>query len=592
MPLVLERATRRARDLLTQRRLPWLAALLATALGLPFLLLGFQVDDYFQRAVFLDPPDLQGLFGAPVTDMFAFADGDPERMSRLVDLGIFPWFTRGDLRLHFWRPLAVATHALDYRLWPARAWLMHLHSLLWLGAGVYLAARLYRRVMGLSVAAGLAALVFALDDAHSLPAGWLANRSALLALVWGLLTILLHDEWRRDGRRGAAVLAPLCLLLALLSKESAVAVCGYLFSYALFLDRGDLRSRVLSLVPYGLVAVVWRLYYRAAGYGVSDSGSYLDPLLAPVQFLKALLARGPVLLLGQLALPPSDFFTFSPPAAHWVFVVVAVLVLFLLAVAFAPLVRSDGEARFWLLGMLLSLVPACTASPQDRLLVFSGLGAAALVALFLVSVRRVDRRAVPEGPSASSSLRRWVYRGLVSVHLVVAPLLFVGMMLLFDFGSDLLVDLGRQTVPAEAEDRTVVLANMGNYPVGSYLVLDRALRPDVAPVRVRSLAPGTMVAVPMEIHRVDEYTLLVKPEGGYSQSLFRDRASYAASDRVALSGMTVEIAEVTNDGWPSAVTFRFEVPLEHPSLVWWQISGARGQAWVPPSVGETVSLMP
>jgi hypothetical protein len=34
--------------------------------------------------------------------------------------------------------------------------------------------------------AGMAALLFAVEDAHSMVAGWIANRNALLCLVFGV----------------------------------------------------------------------------------------------------------------------------------------------------------------------------------------------------------------------------------------------------------------------------------------------------------------------------------------------------------------------------------------------------------------------
>jgi len=120
---------------------------------------------------------------------------------------------------------------------------MHLHSLAWLGAVVVVATLFYRRMFAAAWIAGLAALLFAVDDAHGFPAVWLANRNALIGVFFGLLTLIAHDRWRRDGWWMGAVLAPLAFLLGLLSKESAVATGAYLVAYALFLDRGRWAAR-------------------------------------------------------------------------------------------------------------------------------------------------------------------------------------------------------------------------------------------------------------------------------------------------------------------------------------------------------------
>ncbi|MFP6583679.1 MAG: hypothetical protein VCD00_14155 [Candidatus Hydrogenedentota bacterium] len=89
-------------EVLKSASLPWVAIAIALLLTLPSLGLGFMADDYMQRAVFLQPEPLDGLFGEPFTDLFTFADGDPERMHEMVDLGIYPWMTNPDLRVSFW----------------------------------------------------------------------------------------------------------------------------------------------------------------------------------------------------------------------------------------------------------------------------------------------------------------------------------------------------------------------------------------------------------------------------------------------------------------------------------------------------------
>ena len=91
-----------------------------------------------------------------------------------------------------------------------------------------------------------------------------------------------HDRWRRHGWRPGALLGPAAFLAALLSKELGVAIGGYLFAYALFLDRGSWRQRLASLLPYAGIVVAWRALYQLFGYGVVGSGMYLDPMAEPL----------------------------------------------------------------------------------------------------------------------------------------------------------------------------------------------------------------------------------------------------------------------------------------------------------------------
>ncbi|HPK00401.1 MAG TPA: hypothetical protein PKW60_13020, partial [Candidatus Hydrogenedentes bacterium] len=173
---------------LSHRKSIVVAAILALVLAAPSPMTGYQLDDWLHHlklsARAADMGD-----GAPSSAMFCLADGEPQHTRPLVQSGFLPWWTLDTVRLSFWRPLAVLTHVLDHSLWPDSYFMMHLHSLAWFGLAVLMAGMVYRRLLAPTWAAGLAALLFAIDDAHAMPAGWLADRSAAIALFWGLLAL-------------------------------------------------------------------------------------------------------------------------------------------------------------------------------------------------------------------------------------------------------------------------------------------------------------------------------------------------------------------------------------------------------------------
>ncbi len=565
--------------------LPLALAALAMALALPCLGAGFVADDYLHRIVFMGSPALDGLFGPPLSSMFVFADGNPERTRQLVDMGLFPWWTLEDLRFGFWRPVTATIHWLDYILWPDQPWLMHLHSLIWLGALVIVVTLLYRRFLGSGWVAGLAALLYAIDDAHAMPVGWIANRNGLIAAFFGVVTILLHDRWRRDGQVPAAILAPLCFGLGILSNEGAIAVCAYLFAYALFIDRGRWGARALTLAPYAILVVTWRIYYQLEGYGAWGSARYIDPVASPLRFLKALLVREPILLLGQWALPPSDTFRYISPTGQFIMWLGAAAFLTGLFILLAPLLRRNVTARFWCLGMALALVPSCAVAPMDRMLLFSGLGAMGLLAQFMTSFR-TDGLSLPV-PSFRRTMTRLLYVLLIVVHLVLAPILLPLRIRLFAFvGDSFNHTIESAQFDATVSDQTVVIVNAPNYPFATYLPIMRALKGQPLPAHMRSLAPGDIA--PMRFTRPDERTLIVEPEGGFPWLLFRDTTHpFTIGKSVELTGMTIEVAKLAEEGWPSEVVYRFAVPLEHPSLVWLELQNGELVPFTPPTVGES-----
>ena len=122
--------------MLKSRHLPAAAAPLAVLLALPSLSSGWMLDDWFHRAVLLEKSRFRDLLGS-LSEMFRFFHGDPDRTGRLMDIGIYPWWTYPGLKAEFLQALTVLTHRLDYALWPDSPALMHAHSLLWLGAAVF-----------------------------------------------------------------------------------------------------------------------------------------------------------------------------------------------------------------------------------------------------------------------------------------------------------------------------------------------------------------------------------------------------------------------------------------------------------------------
>jgi hypothetical protein len=613
-----ERAWRdRAKRLLAHRRWPWLAGLLALLLALPSAWRGLFADDYFQRAGLLGSHFSSEFVSRPL-DIFAFVDGDPAHTHRLMDMGFMPWWAYPAVKAGFWRPLTVLTHWLDYHLWPDQIWLMHLQSVAWYAALVIAVAVLYRRVIPVPWVAGLAALAYAVDYTHALPVAFLANRNALLSTLFGVLALVAHDRWRRDGRRLGAVLGPGLFLLSLLAKEEGVGTCAYLAAYALFLDRwvplprregagGGFSSaaqnplptrplrgggvpvarRLLTLAPYAIVLVVWRLIWSGLGYGVAGVGFYVDPLREPLRYLAAVVQRAPYLLLGQWTGPPAETCILEQvvgvtliKSLWWAGIGVAIL----LAAILWPLLRRDATARFWAAGMVLALLPVCATFPADRLLLFPGLGAMGLLAQFLALVFASSER-LP-----SRKLMRAAGGVLIAIHLVIAPIALP--VLVSPQTLARLVARTSMRVPLDESvtHQDVIVINPPSLLYAVYFPLEREAAGLPVPRRVRFLSSGV---AGMTIQRTDAYSLVIGVEGGYIgwsfERLFRDeRHPMHVGERVALTGMTATVTAITNDGRPAEAAFRFAVPLEDASLrwIWWHDGEFR--PFTPPAVGETV----
>ena len=579
--------TARALRALAHRRAPWLAAALAMALSLPSLAKGFLVDDWVHRAMFLRRP---GVWSGSA-NMFAFA---PDLSPTTQDLA-FPWWAAPDLELSFFRPLSGFTHYLDYQLWPDSPWLMHLHSVAWYGAAVLATGMMFQRLMGAGWIAGLAALIYGISYTHAVPVMFIANRNALVGVTFSALALMLHHAWRATGNTRAALAAPAALLLGLFGNEGAVATLGYLFAYAWLIDRAPLRLRVVSLVPATVVIALWRVVYSSLGHGAWGSEAYLDPLASPLRFIQAAIVRAPILLNAQWLLPPADFWA-AVPWLEQRWAAAAAIVLVGLAAVLWPLLRRDAPSRFWAIGMLLSIVPACATFPMNRLLMHVGIGFAAILAQFIAFATSAECAAT------TTRVRRLATRitvdVLVATHLILTWVWFPGLMQIVA-GSFRASTQGVEQLAQRPDlaGRIVVLVDdvLGS---GAYFPAFRDLSGLPPPAQVLVLSPAIERTAPLVMTRESARTLVVEHRADYPWFLERDDLHpFSPGDRVQRDSVSVEVRSV-RDGKPVIVAFHFDRALEDPSIAWFgrfeppfALFPRAGHypEWTPPAVGRTVA---
>lgn len=561
----------RARDLLARPTIVRRAALVAALLSSPALFHGFEVDDRLQRQAVLGQ---SRLYEHGVFDLFTFLDGDPQRTLRLIDHGLGAWFSDLNARIAFFRPISSLLMWLDYRF-VRSAFLVHLHSIAWYAAAVALAAVLYRRMMSVAWVAGLAAIMFALDHSHGLLSSWIAQRNALVAGVFGLSALLLHDRARQRG--ATPVLAPIALGLALFSAEAGLGAVPYLFAYAWFLD--DRRWRTLA--PYVVPILAWAAMYRLGQHGVRGSGLYVDPLQQPLAFLGNVGAHGPVLVATELGMPATELYPFVPFGAKATIVALSLLMIGAFVVALNPVFRRDPVTRFFVVGALLSVIPSCAAFPSARLTFFASFGAIGAIAQLVAAWRDGERlRAMP--------IVYWSGLG----HLFLSPFAFLLAMHQMTI-LERIVDRNAAGLPdvAELEHQRVVVVNAPDATFLAYLSILRAERGEHAPEKLLAMAAGVR---PLDLRRDDDKTLtlsspiaLVQPG---TDLLARAATPFAVGYRVALSDVTIEITAVNDDGWPTEARFRFARPLEDPSLRFMQWQDQTLKPLPLPHVGDRRSF--
>ena len=559
---------------------------LALLLVLPSLWVGLQLDDYFHWGLVTQQnPVLETNSPASPYGLFSFLDGKPGRVLDLTNLGLLPWWTYPEVKYAFWRPFTEFTHGLDYSLWPSHPWIMHVHSLIYFALLLLLTFRLYRALQGEGRALWWSVLLFALFYGHGVPAAWLANRNAVLAGIFLVLTLHCHHQWR-EQERGILDLRAVTLFGAgLLCGEMAVSTGGYILAYVLFLDRGSWKDRCASLLPYLLAGALWLGVRAMLGYGAEGSGHYVDPLETPLLYLHLLFQRGLDLLGGLFFAVPPELGSALPKTRLFGYLA-GFLVLLVLS---WPVLKQDRRARFWLAGALLCLLPVASTVAHSRLLLAASIGSAAFLGLWIAAWRE------------QRLYRAAGVRQLVSLLVVLMIVLNVGVSAVLlpveawsmKMAGDSLINKGALSwqLPAHANGTTPILINPPLSSAGGYINGVRAYHHKPVAAKTWLLASGTrtLTLTVINSHSFD----LASDRGLYDpvqEGLLRGpQAPFDVGDSVRLPGMIITVMAV-RDGVPTRARYQFAQTLDSTAYRFYVWNGGNVTQCSLPQKGQPVQI--
>ena len=532
----------------------WVCLAVGLALSMLTVRMGFLLDDYMHLAK-TDGVLLPG----GTLDYFTFVRS-PADVHAFVDRGPLPWWTLPELRLSFFRPLSSALISFDHTVFPHLAWVHHLHSILWFLLLIFAASTVYRRALP-EGAAGLALLMFTLDDAHLMPVAWLANRNALVAGVFAVFALAAHLRWREQGWNPGRWLAPLGVAISLTGAEAALGYIGYFVAYEFF-SRTGWRTRVRALAPVFVVLLGWAIMYRVNGYGAYGSATYVDPGRDPLGFLQV---AGPRLMafLGALTLKvTSDLWLLTPTVRPFLVLTGLIgtgLVVTTLALFWKEFSEEERRAVRWLgCGSVLALVPGLATFPLDRMLLASSLGA---LGVFAVTLRAAWRR----------TKKPWLVLGWLGLlNLALPP---VGWVIASRFlntyarGSERAV---LDAPPDRFRGRVVLLTAADPSPAVYGLLYLRAQgRPMSERWWTLSMSPTAH-----RLRRVADRSLELEVIGGrmvdsvFEQLMRSEAFPMDPGYVVQLDGLKITVVEA-NGGHPTKIRADFDLPLaEHTLLIW------------------------
>lgn len=570
-----------------------LAVLLATLVALPALDAGTIIDDWGHAAM------VQGKVpgGLAWWNLYDFGNGDPVRMRQAQDIG-YPWFSHPELRVRFFRPLASALTYLDHMQladWPSVSHAISIALYALVVAGV---ATLLLHTLGPGLG-GLAAVLYAVDDAHTLPAAWLANRNALVAVapaIWGTVAWL---RWRQHGWRSGRAWAVAGFAVGLAGGETALSALALPVCFELSgagAPGSRWAERLRALWPLLALAALYAVSYKAMGFGARHSGAYLDPVRETGPYLAAAALRIPG-LLGVLTFNAPIEITVGVPGAIWGFAAAglggAIAVGWLLRRAW-PAIDAHARAHLtWILaGSLLALVPVAATFPAGRLLTVASIGGAAAVACAIGPLLPSLAASTGLATLRTSGLAVAGARLLVVLHLIAAPVAFVGGTLVLGWASRAVAGPAYRVGLDAAAGKTAIFPAVPDI-MGIYGMLWRLANKQPAPTRWRALG---LALHDLEMRVVDAHTLQLRTVNGVllateAEQLMRGPDDlFAPGDQVQTNGMTVTVQNTDGKGHPTQMAFRFDLPLADPEHVWLQWKGGQLRTLTLPEPGNWVLL--
>lgn len=551
---------------------PVWAAVISLALLTPSLFSGYYGDDFIHEALFSDKlpvstPDDASLFG-----LFSFLDSSKQRTQELMNYSLVPWWVNEHFYFAFWRPLSEITHWVDHQLLGSTQWLMHLHSLIWYMLLLKVLFIVFGRVHQNRVVYGLAIALYAFDSSHGFAISWIANRNAILATLFGALSLLCYIKSSDDDWRPGILLGPLCLLLGLLSAEFAIATTCYLFAYAINLHKKGAWHGLVNLIPYAAITIAWWGIYKSLGFGAQGSDIYyIDPAQNPVGYFSAMAERLPLLLGAQWGIIPVEFYNFSGSFSGVLWLISAgILCLFCLLMI--PVITSNPRARFWLIGMILSAIPVCAALPQDRILLLVSVGGCGLLA----EVANTYLQKSDFLNKTLLKLGRVMVVCFLVVNLVLSPLILPFSAYSPKIWSQASRDAAMGIGEHDLRDKQTLLFK-APFDVSVFLTAILFHQEEDMPKSLWSISNSGSGATTIDY--INEYTLEVETEFGFIRGfdeVMRDVSEYplTVGDVIPLNGMKIVIESLTEDKHPKRIQLQFDQPLNGRDQVYFYWNGA------------------
>ncbi|HUR29985.1 MAG TPA: tetratricopeptide repeat protein [Saprospiraceae bacterium] len=203
------------------------------------------------------------------------------------------WFM--DARIELYRPWQSITYMIDHSIGGNDPTVYHVHNLIIFILGAVLLFYFLQYYFK-PLLAWAGTLLYSINLLTPHAVGWIAARGDLYLMVFGLFCLIMLQKFLRTGSSKFIWLSLVFFLLALLSKESAVALIP-IGAVLLYADKKRWPGSI-AWIWLGACAVVFAGYYALRAKSIADAGNlsaqafFQNIRSIPEEFFKMLIPVG------------------------------------------------------------------------------------------------------------------------------------------------------------------------------------------------------------------------------------------------------------------------------------------------------------
>jgi protein O-mannosyl-transferase len=292
----------------------------------------------------------------------------------------------------YFRPIFSSLFTINYALFGNRPFGWHLVSILIHAAVTFMVFVVSREITDRNWVSGLAASLFAVHPVHAESVAWISGITDPLMTLFLLPSFLFYLRFRQRGNRYLVVLSLGFFLLALLSKETAIAL-PVVIAYCELFHFGRERpigQRLVGLVQVSALFVLPILLYLAMRYYALGiliySGQSRYPLIPSLLTVPLALLKYLGLMVFPWGYSYQHYTAFIETAGSILFLVPLPAVIAIGACIAYIKSRSVRLATVWFIAMLAPALAAMRQFEpayllQERYLYASSIGFCLVVAL-------------------------------------------------------------------------------------------------------------------------------------------------------------------------------------------------------------------